>query len=407
MADDAGEGQAAATFSWSDPHAIFVIVLVGEDEVPFGLQKDFLSAKSPYFKAILDEKTKEELEHIVKLPNTSRQVFGLAQNYMFTGKLIDDNEPESLPGYEALMAVWKLGDELGIAGLCDEALATMTEYKRITQHIPAVPLLVQAWKDTAKGSSLRTLLVTWAVDYIRSSEAREEFSQSLPQEILSEIVLSMHASPAVQVKPEPSSGRLVLIPRKGVHHLPEDDEDDEPHPKALKHRHSDLAVGRSKSGERKTAPKKTGPRASLPSSKPSKAKRVSMMLNDDQSFTMEQKLGYCDNLLTRMLSGPGFWTRLVGPFKEPVRPIEDGVPDYLDKIKTPMDLGTVKKKMDRKEYTTEEEFLADVRQIFENCYTYWGHESGMGEACQKLQSTFEEKYRQRGKWMAQQPDEAI
>ncbi len=28
--------------------------------------------------------------------------------------------------------------------------------------------------------------------------------------------------------------------------------------------------------------------------------------------------------------GLGFWTRLVGPFKDPVEPAEDGVPDYAD-----------------------------------------------------------------------------
>ena len=35
-----------------------------------------------------------------------------------------------------------------------------------------------------------------------------------------------------------------------------------------------------------------------------------------------------------------------------------------------MDLGTVKLKMDRRDYVTPAEFAYDVRLIFNNCYTY-------------------------------------
>lgn len=96
----------------------------------------------------------------------------------------------------------------------------------------------------------------------------------------------------------------------------------------------------------------------------------------------------------------GFWTRLVGPFKEPVDPIPDGVPDYHEKISKPMDLGSMKEKMDRKGYASEEEFLADMNQIFTNCYTYWTKKDPMWGACEKLQKTFEEKYSQMNKWIA-------
>ena len=34
------------------------------------------------------------------------------------------------------------------------------------------------------------------------------------------------------------------------------------------------------------------------------------------------------------------------------------------------DLGTVKTKMDNRLYSTAEKFAEDVRQIFQNCYTY-------------------------------------
>lgn len=76
------------------------------------------------------------------------------------------------------------------------------------------------------------------------------------------------------------------------------------------------------------------------------------------------------------------------------------MPDYFDKVKRPMDLSTMKIKMDRREYSSDEEFLADMRQIFENCFTYWGKDDPMWQAGEKLQKTFEEKYSHMNKWIA-------
>jgi hypothetical protein len=90
---------------------------------------------------------------------------------------------------------------------------------------------------------------------------------------------------------------------------------------------------------------------------------------------------------------------LVGPFKEPVDPASDGVPDYFDKVTKPMDLGTMKGKMDRGEYADEEEFLKDMNQIFSNCYTYWSKKDPMWIACEKLQKSFEDKYSNMSRWI--------
>lgn len=80
--------------------------------------------------------------------------------------------------------------------------------------------------------------------------------------------------------------------------------------------------------------------------------------------------------------------------------MQDGVPNYFEKVKRPMDLGTMRDKMARGEYGDDEEFLADMNQIFDNCYTYWTKKDPMYSACEKLQKTFEEKYAQMNKWLA-------
>lgn len=60
----------------------------------------------------------------------------------------------------------------------------------------------------------------------------------------------------------------------------------------------------------------------------------------------------------------------------------------------------MKIKMDRRGYATDEEFLADMRQIFDNCFTYWSKGDPIWIAGEKLQKTFEDKYSTMNKWIS-------
>ncbi|KAK1465484.1 hypothetical protein CCUS01_07602 [Colletotrichum cuscutae] len=391
-------------FSWLQPHSTFAIILVGTEQKPFGLQRDFLCAKSKYYHDYFkgQNAASEAIENVVKLPQYTPEVFGLAQLFLFTGEVSED--AETFPSYEALVGVWKLGHELGIDGLCDTSLDAMKECRRLTQNIPATPLLVQVWKDTPEGSTIRKLLLSWAAEYMRSSDKKAEFAKSLPQEVLSELVVTMSslenlptppAAPADTASAEPT-------PRKSVHYLEEDSEEEQEHMSKKNRRASaplPASQNRDKAFSRAPPPPvrkaaAVAAAASAPRQKPVIQKRRSIAPGPSGEITTQQKVEFCSDLLDRMLSGPGFWTRLVGPFKEPVDPAEDGVPDYFDKVKKPMDLNTVKLKMSQHQYQTEDEFAADVRQIFENCYTYWKKGDPMWAACEKFQRTFEDKYAQ-------------
>lgn len=291
---------------------------MGPEEKPFGIQKDFLCAKSAYYRQYFSENNRaDSIEHIVKLPTTPVQVFAITQNYLFTGQVFP--KPDDIPSYEVLIGVWKLAHDLGIDGLCDTVLEAMTECRRITQRIPATPLLVQVWQDTPEGSSIRRLLLGWAAEYMRSSDSRAEFAKSLPQEVLSELVVAMSSldsTPVVQVNGGPSSpsqeqggdgesqNRQQSQPRQGNTHPLEDDDDSNgrAHP-SKKPRHSDVLPNRPATSAGKAGRKPS--RSSLPSSKPP-AKRWSTASHaTDRKFTTAQKLNFCSDLLTRMLSGPG------------------------------------------------------------------------------------------------------
>ncbi|XP_075986622.1 homeotic protein female sterile-like isoform X2 [Anticarsia gemmatalis] len=88
------------------------------------------------------------------------------------------------------------------------------------------------------------------------------------------------------------------------------------------------------------------------------------------------------------------------PFYKPVDAELLGLHDYFDIIKKPMDLGTVKQKMDSRAYKTAAEFAADVRLIFTNCYKYNPPDHDVVAMARKLQDVFEMRY-------AKIPDEPI
>ena len=50
-----------------------------------------------------------------------------------------------------------------------------------------------------------------------------------------------------------------------------------------------------------------------------------------------------------------------------LRGCREGVPEYLDIVKHPMDLGTVREKLKRGRYPDHLAFAADVRLVFANC----------------------------------------
>lgn len=296
--------QQPTTFSWLDPHYQFVVVFVGPEEVPFGLQKDFLCAKSSYYRQYFANN--DDVESIVKLPDTPVEVFAYIQNFLYTGTIFPNDV--DLPTYEVLVGVWKLGHDLGIDGLCSQTLEAMMEVRQATQSIPAPPLLVRVWKDTPEGSSIRKLLLEWAAEYVRSSESNAEFAKSLPQEVLSELVLAMSrtdTTPLVQIGGNGHTAATSAPPqpqRKVVHYL-DQEEEEVPEvfiPAVKKQRRSEPLP---QSTATKAAVKK--PRSSLPSAKPAPRRRSNAMANGDLEFSTEQKLHFCQDLLTRMLSGPG------------------------------------------------------------------------------------------------------
>ncbi|NXO50968.1 TIF1A factor, partial [Aramus guarauna] len=79
-------------------------------------------------------------------------------------------------------------------------------------------------------------------------------------------------------------------------------------------------------------------------------------------------------------------------FQDPVPPT---VPDYYKIIKKPMDLSTIKKRLEvtNSFYTKPEDFVADFRLIFQNCAEFNEPDSEVADAGMKLEEYFEELLR--------------
>lgn len=244
----------------------------------------------------------------------------MIQSFLYSGKIAD--ESTNVDSYESLVGLWNLGHKLAIKGLCEHTLEAMVECRRTTGRIPATPLLIQVWRDTPEGSSIRVLLLSWAAEYMRSSDARAEFAKSLPQEVLSELVVTMSSfettappaptpapapattTAAVAVAAAPSSSiktsntPITTVIRKNVHYL--DELTDEEALGAKKKNRRSSGISNDTSSSRKQH-RKSG---SSPPLKPQK-RRTSAAILDGKSFSTHQKLDFCADLLNRMLSGPG------------------------------------------------------------------------------------------------------
>jgi bromodomain-containing factor 1 len=79
------------------------------------------------------------------------------------------------------------------------------------------------------------------------------------------------------------------------------------------------------------------------------------------------------------------------PFLQPVDPVALGIPTYPQIVTRPMDLSTAERKTQQGQYRNVDEFKADVRQIWENCYKFNGHESPISIWAKTLGGVFEKQ----------------
>ena len=105
---------------------------------------------------------------------------------------------------------------------------------------------------------------------------------------------------------------------------------------------------------------------------------------------LTESLKACSEILRELFSKKH--AAYAWPFYKPVDTTLLELHDYRKVIKQPMDLGTMKNKLENRDYNTHLEFAADMRLIFTNCYKYNPADHDIVAMARKLQDVFEMRY---------------
>ncbi|KAK9711008.1 hypothetical protein K7432_008112, partial [Basidiobolus ranarum] len=100
-----------------------------------------------------------------------------------------------------------------------------------------------------------------------------------------------------------------------------------------------------------------------------------------------EEIKVCKRILRKMMTHKSAFY-----FLQPVDPIRDGCPTYFNLIKHPMDLRTVKLKLDEGNYHSLKQFEDDVRLMLNNCFIFNPVGSYVYNEGQELESVFEKEW---------------
>jgi len=96
----------------------------------------------------------------------------------------------------------------------------------------------------------------------------------------------------------------------------------------------------------------------------------------------------CSPVLRKVMESDYGWI-----FNEPVDPVKLKLPDYFEVIKQPMDLGTVRKKLENSSYREVKEFTDDVSLVFDNAIHYNGPHGEVTDVAKKMKKMFEGEWK--------------
>eukprot|EP00096_Caligus_rogercresseyi_P005761 TRINITY_DN2176_c0_g1_i4.p1 TRINITY_DN2176_c0_g1~~TRINITY_DN2176_c0_g1_i4.p1 ORF type:complete len:191 (+),score=68.61 TRINITY_DN2176_c0_g1_i4:292-864(+) len=99
----------------------------------------------------------------------------------------------------------------------------------------------------------------------------------------------------------------------------------------------------------------------------------------------DRDLSACSTLLSELENSEEAW-----PFLYPVNTKQ--FPTYRKVIKNPMDIATIKRRLDSGIYRLREDFCTDVRQIFANCEIFNEDDSPVGKAGHAMRTFFEARW---------------
>jgi len=103
---------------------------------------------------------------------------------------------------------------------------------------------------------------------------------------------------------------------------------------------------------------------------------------------LSDQLKFCNGILKEL------FTKRHSAYTWPFQTSVDAktLPDYYVKIKQPMDLGTMRMKMENREYDSAEEFRSDIQLVIDNCRKYNPVSHEIIGMAKKLEDTFNSRW---------------
>ncbi|KAL8720471.1 MAG: hypothetical protein Q9225_002659 [Loekoesia sp. 1 TL-2023] len=111
----------------------------------------------------------------------------------------------------------------------------------------------------------------------------------------------------------------------------------------------------------------------------------------------QAELKFCLHILNE-LAKPRY-SALTAPFAIPVDPVALNIPDYHSVIKKPMDLRTIREKLENGQYENAKEFDSDIRLMFANCHKYNGPDHPIRAQAKQLEGIFDQEMTHKRTWI--------
>jgi len=181
----------------------------------------------------------------------------------------------------------------------------------------------------------------------------------------------------------------------------EDDEDEEeelpPPPKKKKggnaKKNLNLGVGPKGSGNKKkglaSLLSSSRPKRGAPEKEKDDGSRGKRRRDVDDDIEMQFNVAALEDLVRSLMHHKDGW-----PFERPITKKE--APDYHLCVARPMDLGTIRSKMNNIQYTCNQEVLDDIRLCFKNCYSYNEDDTEEYSCGLRLEKYFDKEVRKMG-----------
>ncbi|CAN8103897.1 unnamed protein product [Discula destructiva] len=110
------------------------------------------------------------------------------------------------------------------------------------------------------------------------------------------------------------------------------------------------------------------------------------------------ELKFCEEVIKELMA-PKNWAANQW-FLEPVDPVALNIPNYHSVVKQPMDLGTMRSKLEHGEYESAKDFKSDFGLIVRNCVKFNTENNPVTATVRELEKMFEKKWSEKASWIS-------